>query len=214
MIMEKRVNKPLIKYITITKRIKTMKRIQLYRIYTLIMCCIFITSCNKGKEIQSFASLQETKLPPLEKIQLKMKDTVECVKFTPPIIKFEDPEPYSETNPEPRPRQEEEKPYIHVEMMPEFSGGTSAMTEYIRKNLRYPPKEIETAIQGRVILKFIVTKEGEIKNIRVIRGISEDIDKESIRLVEGMPLWKPGKQNGEFVDVYYTIPITFKLDSK
>lgn len=136
----------------------------------------------------------------------------------PSIIKCEDPEPYPKgitmAQPEISPKQKREESYMHVEMMPEFPGGTPAMMEYITENLIYPVKEMETAVQGRVILRFVVTKVGEIKNIRIIRGISEDMDKEAIRLVEGMPQWKPGKQNGEFVDVYYTIPIVFKLDSK
>ncbi len=107
--------------------------------------------------------------------------------------------------------QEEEKPYTMVEQMPQFPGGQVELLKYIAKNLRYPTIAQENGIQGRVILRFVVSATGEVKDITVLRSLDPYCDKEAIRVVSTLPQWIPGKQNGRNVPVYYTLPIQFKL---
>lgn len=105
----------------------------------------------------------------------------------------------------------EEKVYDVVEEMPQFPGGPSALFEYLSNNVQYPVSAKENGIQGREIVTFIVEKDGSISNAKVVKSVDSSCDKEAIRLVESMPNWIPGKQNGEPVRVKYTVPVTFRL---
>lgn len=107
----------------------------------------------------------------------------------------------------------EEKPFITVEQMPTFPGGEVEMQKFIRDNLRYPVVAQEAGIQGRVTLRFVVSKTGTIENVTVVRGIDPSCDKEAVRVVKSMPKWIPGKQNGLNVPVYFNLPIQFKLQN-
>ena len=98
-----------------------------------------------------------------------------------------------------------------VEKMPEYPGGMSAMMEFIGKNIKYPVAAQKAKIQGRVVIQFIVDKEGNIICPRVIRGADPLLDAEAIRLTTIMPKWKPGMQRGQAVNVKYTVPIMFRL---
>ncbi len=98
-----------------------------------------------------------------------------------------------------------------AEVMPEFPGGMAALIAYIKKNLRYPAMAREEGIEGRVVVKFIVNTTGEIESAIIERSLPGGCDKEALRVVNSMPKWKPGKQNGHAVKVYYTLPISFKL---
>ena len=109
------------------------------------------------------------------------------------------------------PEPEEEKPFEAVEQMPQFPGGDAALMKYISSNLNYPTVAAENGIQGRVILRFVVSKTGSIENIQVLRSPDPSLEKEAIRVVKSMPKWVPGKQNGVNVPVYFTLPVTFKL---
>ena len=106
---------------------------------------------------------------------------------------------------------EEEKPYEAVEQMPTFPGGETELMKFIRDNLKYPVIAQENGIQGRVILRFVVSKTGAIDNVTVLRSLDPTCDKEAIRVVKSMPKWIPGKQNGNNVPVYFTLPVVFKL---
>lgn len=94
-----------------------------------------------------------------------------------------------------------------VDTMPHFPGGEKALTEFIQKNLRYP--ETDTDVQGRVVIRFVVEKDGEISNIEILRSLASEFDKEAVRIIQLMPKWVPGKQNGKPARVYYTLPIRF-----
>lgn len=98
-----------------------------------------------------------------------------------------------------------------AEIMPEYPGGPEALMTYIKDNLKYPTSAAENGIEGKLFIRFVVTKTGEIKNINVIQGISNECDKEGLRVIKAMPKWKPGMDKGNAVDVYYTLPIVFKL---
>lgn len=97
--------------------------------------------------------------------------------------------------------------------MPEYPGGRAAMMKYIGKMMKYPTIAMENGIEGKVILRFVVLPTGEIGNVEVLRSLDPTCDKEAVRVVQGMPKWIPGKQNGTAVSVYFTLPIAFKLNS-
>ena len=98
-----------------------------------------------------------------------------------------------------------------VEEMPQFPGGPSALFEYLAKSVKYPVVAEENGVQGRVLLTFIVERDGTITDVRVVKSVDPSLDKEAQRVVTSMPHWIPGKQNGSPVRVKYTVPVTFKL---
>lgn len=102
--------------------------------------------------------------------------------------------------------------YDVVEQMPQFPGGQEKMLEFIAKNLKYPAIANESCVQGRTIVRFVVTRKGKLQNFVVIRSLDPAFDNEALRVLKMMPRWIPGKQNGVNVNVYYTLPISFKLE--
>ncbi len=106
---------------------------------------------------------------------------------------------------------EPNRPFDVVEQMPQFPGGPAALMEYLSKNIRYPEEAHKKNIQGRVIVTFVVEKDGSIADARVVRSIDPLLDAEALRVVNSMPNWTPGIQRGKAVRVKYTIPVTFKL---
>jgi len=106
---------------------------------------------------------------------------------------------------------EENKVFTAVEQMPQFPGGDADLMKYISKNLKYPPVAMENNIQGRVVVQFVVTKTGKIGEVKVARSKDPDLDNEAVRVVKTLPDFIPGKMNGQSVNVWYTLPITFKL---
>ena len=98
-----------------------------------------------------------------------------------------------------------------VEKMPEFPGGQIALMQYLSNSIRYPVTEQENGVQGRVIVQFVVNKDGSISSPVVVRGVSEFLDKEALRVIHQMPKWIPGMQRNQPVNVKYTVPIVFRL---
>lgn len=98
-----------------------------------------------------------------------------------------------------------------VEQMPEYPGGNAALMNFLSQNIKYPATAVENKVQGRVIAQFVVSKEGNITNPKIVRSISPELDAEAIRIISLMPKWKPGKQRGQDVAVKYTVPINFNL---
>ena len=98
-----------------------------------------------------------------------------------------------------------------VEEMPQFPGGPSALFEYLSKNIKYPVVAEENGVQGRVIVTFVVERDGSITDVKVVKSVDPSLDKEAQRVVKSMPHWIPGKQNGSAVRVKYTVPVTFRL---
>jgi protein TonB len=105
----------------------------------------------------------------------------------------------------------EEEPFAYVEQMPTFPDGTEAMYKYIYGKIKYPAIARENGISGPVIIQFVVSKEGDIQKAKVVRGIGGGCNEEALRVVNGMPRWKPGKHNGRAVPVTFTLPIKFVL---
>ena len=105
----------------------------------------------------------------------------------------------------------EDSVYLSSERMPEYLGGINALMEYISKNLVYPADAQKEKIEGRVIASFGVMKDGSIDNIQVVKSVYPSLDNETIRIIKNMPMWKPGMNGSEPVNVKFTIPISFKL---
>lgn len=102
-------------------------------------------------------------------------------------------------------------PVDFAEIMPEYPGGFSALATFLSKNVKYPSMSIEVNSQGRVIVQFVVDKDGSITHAQVVKGVDPHLDKEALRVINAMPKWSPGKQGGKAVRVKYTVPVTFKL---
>jgi protein TonB len=111
--------------------------------------------------------------------------------------------------PEPEPAKVYD--FASIEQPAQFPGGEEALYKFLGDNIRYPVNAQENGIQGRVVVQFVVTKTGEVGEVKVIRSKDPDLDKEAIRVVKTLPNFIPGKQNGHPVNVWYTLPITFKL---
>ena len=111
--------------------------------------------------------------------------------------------------------EEEEVVFVVVEKMPEFPGGQQALFKYLSENVKYPVIAQENGIQGRVICQFVVNKDGKIVDVEVVRlpvlTYLNPLDKEALRVISGMPNWKPGQQRGKPVRVKYTVPVNFRL---
>ena len=106
---------------------------------------------------------------------------------------------------------EPEKVFDMVEQMPTFPGGQQELMSYLGKNIKYPTIAQENGTQGRVIIQFVVERDGSITDVHVARGGDPYLDKEAVRVVKSMPKWIPGKQNGKAVRVKFTVPVMFRL---
>ena len=104
-----------------------------------------------------------------------------------------------------------DKVFQVVEQMPSFPGGPSALSQYLGSNLKYPAVAEENGVQGRVLCKFVIEKDGSISNVRTIKSVDPSLDKEAIRLISSMPKWIPGKHKGQNIRVEYVYPVTFRL---
>lgn len=108
-------------------------------------------------------------------------------------------------------KPEPEQVFQSVEQMPKFPGGEAELMKYIQEHLRYPTMAAENNIQGKVVIQFVVTKNGSIGEVKVVRSRDQDLDKEAVRVVKSLPNFIPGRMNGQPVNVWYTLPINFKL---
>ena len=114
--------------------------------------------------------------------------------------------------PPPAPKPEvSTKVFDVVEEMPSFPGGQGALMSFLSSNIKYPVVAQENGVQGRVIVGFVVERDGSISDVKVMRSVDPSLDREAQRVVKAMPKWKPGKQNGSAVRVKYTVPVVFRL---
>ncbi len=114
--------------------------------------------------------------------------------------------------PAPKPSAEiENKVFDVVEQMPSFPGGNSALMSYLNSNVKYPVVAQENGVQGRVVISFVVEKDGSITDVQVVKSVDPSLDREASRVVHSMPRWNPGKQNGQAVRVKYDVPVSFRL---
>ena len=98
-----------------------------------------------------------------------------------------------------------------VEQMPQFPGGEAALMKFLQSHINYPPMAAENNVQGRVVVQFVVDKTGKVGEVKIVRSVDKDLDKEAARVCASLPKFTPGRQNGQAVSVWYTLPVTFKL---
>lgn len=116
---------------------------------------------------------------------------------------------------EPEPKKEEpEKIFQAVEQSAEFPGGQAELMKWLGRNVRYPEAAQANEVQGRVIVQFVVEKDGSIGQATILKGVDKDLDREALRVVKNMPKWQPGKNNGVAVRSYFRLPVTFKLQKQ
>lgn len=107
--------------------------------------------------------------------------------------------------------EETTKIFTNVEQMPMYPGGEAALLGYLRDNIHYPTVAAENGVQGRVVVGFVVERDGSITDVKILRGVDPSLDREAMRVVKSMPRWNPGKQNGSAVRVKYQVPVSFRL---
>ena len=107
--------------------------------------------------------------------------------------------------------EKKEEIFKSVEQMPTFPGGDAALMKYLSSHINYPAMAQENGVQGRVVVQFVVTKTGKVGEVKVVRSVDKDLDREAVRVCKSLPNFVPGRQNGQPVNVWYTLPVTFKL---
>ena len=113
---------------------------------------------------------------------------------------------------EEKPKEAKAEPVFQsVEQMPQFPGGEVALMKFLQSHINYPPMAAENNVQGRVVVQFVVDKTGRVGEVIIARSVDKDLDKEAVRVCKSLPKFTPGRQNGQPVSVWYTLPVTFKL---
>ncbi|MDE5847316.1 MAG: energy transducer TonB, partial [Muribaculaceae bacterium] len=116
---------------------------------------------------------------------------------------------------EPEPEKpKEDEVFVAVEQQAEFPGGMAALMKWLSNNIRYPEAAQQNDVQGRVVVKFIVEKDGSVSQAQIVKGVDKDLDKEALRVVNKMPKWQAGKNNGVAVRSYFTLPVQFRLQQQ
>lgn len=116
--------------------------------------------------------------------------------------------------PKPEVKNEPEKIFVAVEQPAEFKGGQAALMKWLSNNIRYPEAAQQNGVQGRVIVRFVVEKDGSIGSPTILKGVDKDLDQEALRVVRKMPKWQAGKNNGQPVRSYFNLPVTFRLQNQ
>lgn len=129
-------------------------------------------------------------------------------------VVVKDPEPVVEEKKVEEKKPEPEKIFIAVEQPAEFPGGQAAMMKWLSNNIRYPESAQQNGISGRVVVKFVVERDGSVSSPTVVKGVDRDLDQEALRVVKKMPKWQPGKNNGQPVRSYFNLPVTFRLQNQ
>ena len=110
-----------------------------------------------------------------------------------------------------KPKEVKEEILTLVEQMPQFPGGDAALMKFLSSHINYPPMAAENNVQGKVILQFVVEKDGHVGEVMIARAVDKDLDREAVRVVKSLPKFIPGRQNGHPVRVWYTLPVNFRL---
>lgn len=165
----------------------------------LPIVCLMLWAGNSLTAAEQVGQAQEQEQPQSKRQRQKAQPRKRSAKTT-PAKKAEQADP-----------SVEEEIFEVVEELPEFPGKMEGMMKYLSENIKYPESAHKAGIQGRVVLQFVVEKDGSVSNLRVIRGVDEALDAEALRVVGAMPKWKPGMQAGKPVRAKYTVPIQFRL---
>jgi protein TonB len=153
-------------------------------------------------------------VPPVVVDSVKPEETVQLMTADQAQVEVKDEEVVEEVEVVAVEVQEEEpeaEPFVVVEEMPMFPGGESALLAWIGEHTQYPEIAKENNIQGKVIVRFCVTSKGSVDRVSILKGVDPELDKEAVRVVQTLPAFKPGKQGGKPVPVWYMVPINFTL---
>ena len=183
-----------------------------------------LAALEQAKKEQAERKKQQKKEEP-KKIEPEkvVPETRATVKFTAPVIKDDkdvkeemppmvkmnkETKAVGVENPKPEPKQEvENKVFTVAEVMPSFPN----VNAWLASHIQYPAVAAENGVQGRVIVKFVVGRDGSVSQAQIVRGVDQALDREALRVVNSMPKWSPGMNNGQPANVWFTLPITFKL---
>jgi len=160
------------------------------------------------------AQLQNRYVPPVVVDSVKPEDNVQLMtadQATVEVVNEEFIEAVEEVREEVQEEEKEPEPFVVVEEMPEFPGGDIELLKYIFEHTNYPEVAKENNIQGKVIVRFCVTAKGTVSQISILKGVDPELDKEAMRVVSTLPAFKPGKQGGQPVPVWYMVPIAYTL---
>ncbi len=208
--------------------------------FCVLLLIIFSLSMEKGKASdgpKSFPVYESTPIIP-DPVKPEIKPPAELIhslKNLAPVVSAESPENLPEmptaeevaTTTTNRPVNDSsgfsdkpdlsepvvQPPFFVVEEMPEFPGGLTELMKYIAKNIVYPDEAIRNNIQGRVIIRFAINTDGTTDRIEILKGVDAALDSEAIRVIKGLPRFKPGRQGGVPVPVWYSLPVLFKLEN-
>ena len=142
----------------------------------------------------------------------EMLEQESCLRGVRTADAYPKPEPLITVGEVPCDLQDEDKEFDVVEIMPSYPGGHEALLKYLSENITYPKECEDVCVQGRVVVTFVVEKDGSISNAKVVKSVYQPLDEEALRVVNSMPKWIPGQQNGKPLRVKYTIPVTFRLE--
>jgi TonB family protein len=174
---------------------------------TLVSFGVFISACQTGgKKAETEKAEQETIVVPSEQITDEEKPVIEN-----PEDEYVEIQRGDSTY-KMKAYDANSGTYIIVQEQPTFAGGDEARIKYIKENIKYPEEARAKGIQGTVFVTFVVEANGSISGVRLLRGIGGGCDEESVRLIENMPRWVPGKQRGQAVRVQFNMPIRFVLE--
>jgi protein TonB len=153
-------------------------------------------------------------VPPVVVDSLKPEDNVQLMTADQAVVEVQNEEVVEEVAvvaEEVQENVDEAEPFVVVEEMPMYPGGEAALLAYIAEHTQYPEVAKENNIQGKVIVRFCVTSKGGVDKVSILKGVDPELDKEAIRVVQTLPAFKPGKQGGKPVPVWYMVPINFTL---
>ena len=206
-------------YQSLKKRIRMMSmnkssrwnRLRALAVVPVIALALLAFANNKSVAAAVTASVQQDRAVQSE---MQSPEPVQVEATTQPVeaeaapqaddVKTEVKAP-QETDPQPK------KIYRSVEQMPMFPGGEYALMKHLQANIKYPPEAAKNNIEGRVIVQFVIDETGQVGEVKIVRPVSEELDAEAVRVVKALPKFEPGRQDGEAVSVWYTLPVMFKV---
>ena len=175
--------------------------------YDITVACIKVVKVNGEYKISALFDLSYNKWVP-------GKASPETAKSINRIIDSAPETPQKNNKVEAAKQQENDDVLYSCTTMPSFPGGDTALMNFLRDHLRYPEEAVKNNVQGKVIVQFVVEKDGKIGKVKIAKGVSKELDREAVRVVKSLPSFSPGlNSDGDPVRVWYTLPITFKLQS-
>lgn len=169
-----------------------------------LKCLLFLPLCTLMSLVIN-ADVWAVKVTQQEK-----KRVTSAAQRTEKVVVMEEPIPTADK----RMKKGTDGVYDVVEEMPQFPGGYDALLKFLMTNTNYPAEAMAKGMQGRVLVQFVVNKEGCLQDVQLLRRVDPLLDEEALRVVNSMPRWRPGKQKGQPVNVQYTLPVVFSLQGK